>query len=367
MAIGATRRLAALALATALAATACAHGGWPGGRGPPRPAVPGRDRPDADHRPHHVRPARRRPLPAAVPQRPLHGGRRRHADRPARRPGAERHARQPVGRPRRPHRAEPQRRLLARLGHRRAAPGARPGAPAAWRPITDIGASLDRDAPIVIVDADTGERHPYWAELDSRAPDPAHQLLFVRPARNFLEGHRYVVALRGVVDGAGQPIAPDRRVPGLPRPPAHRRARGRGPAGPHGGPVPHARDAPASDRREPHRWRGTSPSPAARTCPSASSPCATTPSPASATPLRPSRSPTSGRARGRTWPPRCEGTFQVPSYLTGDGAPGAVLNNGDGPGSSPIPERNGDVHRPVHLHDPALGHEPRRHRQPDRA
>jgi hypothetical protein len=30
MAIGVTPRLAALALATALAATACAHGGWPG-------------------------------------------------------------------------------------------------------------------------------------------------------------------------------------------------------------------------------------------------------------------------------------------------------------------------------------------------
>ena len=30
MAIGVTRRLAALALATALASGACAHGGWPG-------------------------------------------------------------------------------------------------------------------------------------------------------------------------------------------------------------------------------------------------------------------------------------------------------------------------------------------------
>ncbi len=37
-----------------------------------------------------------------------------------------------------------------------------------------------------------------------------------------------------------------------------------------------------------------------------------------------------------------QGTFQVPSYLTGDGSPGTVLNNGDGPRSSPIPERNGD-------------------------
>ena len=34
-------------------------------------------------------------------------------------------------------------------------------------PITDIGRSLDPDAPIVLLDADTGERHPYWAELDT--------------------------------------------------------------------------------------------------------------------------------------------------------------------------------------------------------
>ena len=35
------------------------------------------------------------------------------------------------------------------------------------------------------------------------------------------------------------------------------------------------------------------------------------------------------------------GTFEVPNYLTGSGEPGAVLNNGNGPDSSPIPVRNG--------------------------
>ncbi|MGH9216447.1 MAG: hypothetical protein ACRDZS_09345, partial [Acidimicrobiales bacterium] len=74
-------------------------------------------------------------------------------------------------------------------------------------PITDMGSSLDRDAPIVVIDARTPtRRHPYWAELDSRAPDDAHRLLFVRPAENFREGHRYIVAIRDVVDAAGQPI-----------------------------------------------------------------------------------------------------------------------------------------------------------------
>src|SRR6476646_11928331 len=36
-------------------------------------------------------------------------------------------------------------------------------------PRTDIGASLDPDAPIVLFDATNGKRVPYWSELDSNA------------------------------------------------------------------------------------------------------------------------------------------------------------------------------------------------------
>src|SRR5215217_8198921 len=75
--------------------------------------------------------------------------------------------------------------------------------------ITDIAASLDEDAPLVLLDAETGERWPYFAELDAHAPEGADPLLIVRPARNFTEGHRYVVALRGIVDAAGAAIEPD--------------------------------------------------------------------------------------------------------------------------------------------------------------
>ncbi|MFW6723793.1 hypothetical protein ACHZ98_27285 [Streptomyces sp. MAR4 CNY-716] len=84
-------------------------------------------------------------------------------------------------------------------------------------PLTDIGASLDRDAPVVLLDADTGKRHPYWAELDANATDPARRALIVRPARNLEEGHRYVVALRRLKDGDGRAIpapAAFRRVDG---------------------------------------------------------------------------------------------------------------------------------------------------------
>ncbi|MCC5952279.1 MAG: hypothetical protein JJU45_09310 [Acidimicrobiia bacterium] len=97
-------------------------------------------------------------------------------------------------------------------------PGLDPAA-SGMAPITDIGASLEGAAPIVLLDAETGERVPYWAELDAdnladltperlQAPEVADEAtaLLIRPARNLTEGHRHVVALRGLVDGDGSPI-----------------------------------------------------------------------------------------------------------------------------------------------------------------
>lgn len=63
-------------------------------------------------------------------------------------------------------------------------------------PITDIGASLDRGSPIVAIDAATLRRTPIWSELDATAPTPATTALITRPATNWLEGHRYIVAMR---------------------------------------------------------------------------------------------------------------------------------------------------------------------------
>jgi hypothetical protein len=73
--------------------------------------------------------------------------------------------------------------------------------------ITDVPDSLEDDSPVVVVDTDTGDRWPVWAELDSGATGD-DQLLFVRPGTNWLEGHRYVVGLRNLVDGSGDPIEP---------------------------------------------------------------------------------------------------------------------------------------------------------------
>lgn len=67
---------------------------------------------------------------------------------------------------------------------------------------TDIGASLDPDAPVVLLDTTSGERVPYWAELDAPAPE-GDQVLTIHPAVSLPEGHRIVVGLRHLKDASG--------------------------------------------------------------------------------------------------------------------------------------------------------------------
>ncbi len=82
-------------------------------------------------------------------------------------------------------------------------------------PQTDIGAYADDDALTLIVDADTGERVPHWVELDQRSPDPDRAALILRPAVPYDYGHHYVVGLRGLVDEAGDPLAPSEGMAAL--------------------------------------------------------------------------------------------------------------------------------------------------------
>ena len=77
-------------------------------------------------------------------------------------------------------------------------------------PVTDIGRSLDPDQAVVLLDAATGERQPFFAELDAQADPAQGPVLIIRPARNLAEGHRFVVALRDLYDGAGNPIEASR-------------------------------------------------------------------------------------------------------------------------------------------------------------
>lgn len=84
-----------------------------------------------------------------------------------------------------------------------------PEAFAATDPVTVLDLSRYRHphAPIVVLNADTGEPHPIWTELDANPADPADVTLLIRPAVNFEEGTRYVVALRDLRDASGEPIA----------------------------------------------------------------------------------------------------------------------------------------------------------------
>jgi len=73
-------------------------------------------------------------------------------------------------------------------------------------PIDDPYRSLAPDSPVVVLDATTGQRHLVWAEVDANPADPEDRNLIIRPATNFAEGRRYIVALRGLRRGDGSPI-----------------------------------------------------------------------------------------------------------------------------------------------------------------
>jgi hypothetical protein len=73
-------------------------------------------------------------------------------------------------------------------------------------PIDDVSRSFDRNAPIVVIDAQTHKRQLIWAELDSHATSPAGVDLLIHPAVDWTEGHHYIVALRDLEDSSGNTI-----------------------------------------------------------------------------------------------------------------------------------------------------------------
>ncbi len=66
-------------------------------------------------------------------------------------------------------------------------------------PINHISRYAQSDAPVVVIDAQTGARWPIWVEIDSHA-EPSKALLEIHPAVNFTAGHRYIVALRNLTN-----------------------------------------------------------------------------------------------------------------------------------------------------------------------
>ncbi len=97
-------------------------------------------------------------------------------------------------------------------------------------PITNLQAYEDPNQSVMVIDAETGERHPIWAELDSNPTtvDPSLEgpggvnlnpsntedvNVIVRPAENFEHDKRYIVVFRNLKDADNNTI---------PAPPAFR-------------------------------------------------------------------------------------------------------------------------------------------------
>lgn len=68
--------------------------------------------------------------------------------------------------------------------------------------------SLGPDSTTVVLDAETGQRVAHFAELDVNGPQDEPAALLIHPAASLEYGHRYIVAIRGLVDAAGEVIEP---------------------------------------------------------------------------------------------------------------------------------------------------------------
>ncbi len=82
-----------------------------------------------------------------------------------------------------------------------------PGATATGLPDPNhIADSVQPGCPTVLLAAATGELVPHFAEIDATGADDSRRALMIRPAVRLDDDTRYIVAIRGVVDGDGNVI-----------------------------------------------------------------------------------------------------------------------------------------------------------------
>jgi hypothetical protein len=72
--------------------------------------------------------------------------------------------------------------------------------------VNHLAGYTEPNAPVVVIDAQTGRRWPIWTEIDSTAANPAKAVLEIHPAVSFTPGHRYIVALRNLRNAAGEEL-----------------------------------------------------------------------------------------------------------------------------------------------------------------
>ncbi len=70
----------------------------------------------------------------------------------------------------------------------------------------DIARSLESYSPTVLLNAETGELVPHFAELDMSTDRDDRRAFIIRPAVRLDDNTRYIVAIRNVVDNSGTPL-----------------------------------------------------------------------------------------------------------------------------------------------------------------
>src|SRR5262249_42339749 len=68
--------------------------------------------------------------------------------------------------------------------------------------------TVSPNSPVQVLDYETGERLPVFAEMDITPPADGRHALIVRPQIRLRPDRRYVVAFVGLVDAKGAPLAP---------------------------------------------------------------------------------------------------------------------------------------------------------------
>lgn len=74
--------------------------------------------------------------------------------------------------------------------------------PANLPPFSDPAQSLDPASPILLLNEDTGERYPFFAEVDANVSNLAKQDLIIRPLARLPEKAHIIVAIRNTVKAA---------------------------------------------------------------------------------------------------------------------------------------------------------------------
>jgi len=73
-------------------------------------------------------------------------------------------------------------------------------------PLADISRTYEPGQPVLLLDAETGERQLIWTELDTNATENKSRNFYIRLGKNLKNGHRYLVVLRNLKDSSGKTI-----------------------------------------------------------------------------------------------------------------------------------------------------------------